>query len=451
MKKYIVTIIFLGLFTYESYAQANGTWVVASTIPSSELVIVDSSTLLAYFDPVLLRSDDGGYTWSKHQFIAPPNFSLNKVTASTRTNYYSYDNNSIFQTQDGGDSWSLAHVFNDTIDNTSFAFKMLSEKDGFVLFKDLSSNKRHLLVTNDGCHSFTSIMEDSMFKSISGKDSNFAAFDMTWIDPLNGAVFIPTIHTPHNKILITHDGGANWKIITMKTPTGDSIIKLEQPVYYGGGAFLSTYSFLSNGDHPFFYYSTDRGDNWEFTDSSDLTTNILTLGQSGPTTFWGSARQSKSELFSAPRNVMLHTNDLGKHWTVDRVAIKDYDVSFISFSDSNHGFAQSYKIGKNSDSVYLLKFIKTNSIVNVAGTSDQNDLIKIYPNPCQERIQISNLYNVASLVVTNMLGQRVFVSTKKMNDPYEINTSKFEAGRYNVDCFTDDGTKVQKSFVKLTP
>lgn len=78
---------------------------------------------------------------------------------------------------------------------------------------------------------------------------------------------------------------------------------------------------------------------------------------------------------------------------------------------------------------------------NGSGTAiaEKTNTFNIYPNPCINNVTLSNLENVKSVEVSNILGQMVYRNTSVGSD-MELSTSDFEEGLYFVRIvdFNDD-------------
>jgi hypothetical protein len=107
------------------------------------------------------------------------------------------------------------------------------------------------------------------------------------------------------------------------------------------------------------------------------------------------------------------------------------------------------KEADNDDYVLLNLQNCMNSITGINNESELNDLIKVFPNPTRDEIQvISNQLSVNSIEIFNSLGEKIYYSPITDNRlPITINISDIPSGVYFVEVNTENGVGV-KQFVK---
>ncbi|MFA5646792.1 MAG: InlB B-repeat-containing protein [Bacteroidales bacterium] len=75
--------------------------------------------------------------------------------------------------------------------------------------------------------------------------------------------------------------------------------------------------------------------------------------------------------------------------------------------------------------------------------------VKVYPNPFTHRLVIANASNVNRIVVTNLIGQPMQVSTQvNANSEWVISTTSLKSGIYIVTLYSTDGKRVVRKVVK---
>jgi len=75
--------------------------------------------------------------------------------------------------------------------------------------------------------------------------------------------------------------------------------------------------------------------------------------------------------------------------------------------------------------------------------------VKVYPNPFTHRLVISGARNVSRIVVTNLIGQPMQVSTQvNANSEWVISTTSLKSGIYLVTLYSTDGKRVVRKVVK---
>lgn len=83
---------------------------------------------------------------------------------------------------------------------------------------------------------------------------------------------------------------------------------------------------------------------------------------------------------------------------------------------------------------------------SILSSRNLDDLVRVYPNPCKERIFVMNQSGktVVSTIIYNLNGVKVFAG----ENPREINTSAFRPGRYLVEIRFSDNTLVRKNIIR---
>jgi hypothetical protein len=89
--------------------------------------------------------------------------------------------------------------------------------------------------------------------------------------------------------------------------------------------------------------------------------------------------------------------------------------------------------------------------VVITGTSSVNTiskLVQIYPNPATSSLNVNSVSNIENIVVTNVIGQRVFNVNNIQTSNYTIDVADLANGVYLITVENTDGTSVLTKFVK---
>ena len=436
--KHILTTILLMLVIATCCSQPKGYWrETKSAIPSNTIIYIIDSSLTIAVDTgrFFSTSSDGGDSWSTLS-----GFRLRKQTSLFPLNkslFYQIDSQAIYRSTNGGFSWQKLFTIPDAPGIQS-GLKMWNPLDGFLLYED-SAKHFHDMITHDGGLSFTDFGHDSIFRSI----STVGNFRVQWLDTLNGLVYFSLGSAPSNKVLVTRNGSKDWHITNVFSPSGDTNVFLS--ANYSGG-FEDTYSLFNINAKPYFYFSSDFGEHWATSDTASITTNIAFPSQSGKNTLWASARQTKTDFSPAPRNLLLYSDDLGKNWKPDYLSFKNYDIGFIRFTDSLHGYARGFRIGQAG--ILSFKFIAGSGSVRENDKPSDPSALRIYPNPCIDVLRVESNAQMYALRIIDILGrcQESFIGQNK-----SVDTSLLPEGLYTLEFIVNDGSRVRVSFRKITP
>lgn len=434
--KAILFILTSICFFSSGLAQPKGYWrETNSPIPSNAGInIVDSALMIAVDTARFFStSTDGGDSWSVFSSYRLKQRSLLPLSKSL---FYQIDSNTIFRSTNSGLNWEQLFAIDKTSEIRGFI--MWNASSGFLLYSDTAKHY-YDLVTHDGGITFTKLGHDSIFQS-----ANYKGIKMKWIDSLNGLVH-PYGSTPNNNILVTHNGGKDWQITHILSVVGDSIVRIAQGYSYGKD---NTYNLFDISSRPYFYYSTDYGDHWAISDSLTIPSNIAYPAQSAQNSLWASARQTKTDISPAPRNLLLFTDDFGKQWKADYVTFKDYDIGFLYFTDSLHGFARGFKIGQATSGILSFKFIAERSGVTQDGNIQRTSDFEIYPNPCKDILHLKTSKSFAVLRIINLLGECVLRYNSQIEN---FDISKLPNGFYTIEGIVKNGSILKNSFLKITP
>lgn len=138
--------------------------------------------------------------------------------------------------------------------------------------------------------------------------------------------------------------------------------------------------------------------------------------------------------------VVTGDNTYGSQVTVS-VELND-EYSFLNWTEDGEIVSeeQTYEFTLHSDRVLVANLLST------VGIEEQENVVKIYPNPVGSKLTIETAEVVNSVEIYNVLGAKVYSQNGGANK-LEIQTSQLPAGTYLIH-LTTDNTTVMKRFVK---
>ncbi len=222
------------------------TWV--ETSPSNvdnitNIQMLDSDVGYALSGEVLLKTNDGGYTWQQkfdHTFSIDDLFFLDSLEGYILASY------ELYRTTDGGDSWSL--VFSD-YNASLIAFCMVDTVSYFVgfygdMFKSLAPY-------------------NSLQRIGSERVGHFYGIEFT--DSINGYARVFNRKNLKIELYKTNDAGKNWNKLNI--PTNNNIMKFTSQ---------SESSVFAIDDSEIFYMSNNGGEDWESV-NLNITNSIFSI------------------------------------------------------------------------------------------------------------------------------------------------------------------------------
>ncbi len=311
----------------------------------------------SFIDPVLKRTDDGGYTWQ--DLPIPPGVESitgmsvlgpDKLWIAAENGIYNPDLPGTmavaFHSTDGGQTWT-SHILGSHISTGVRKIKFFDENSGYAI------THSNLFVTNDGGQSWESIFlptglfpsftdiaitenntvfvssgTPGLWKSTDGGnnwENKFAGkigyfSDIMFVDDNLG--YLSGYDIWNNFILKTTDGGQNWQeSYTEQRTNANRIIKLE--ITELGHIITAT-------NDRRIIKSNDSGANWEVLDiQTDASINSLTV-PSVDAIFVGS-----------PAGTILKSTNGGESWSeINSPIVSSYTLSAnLHFLDGLNGFA----------------------------------------------------------------------------------------------------------------
>lgn len=115
--------------------------------------------------------------------------------------------------------------------------------------------------------------------------------------------------------------------------------------------------------------------------------------------------------------------------------------NYIITKDSYHDRTGSVKV-TDADVALNVSFTP----VSVFGLNSEG--FKLYPNPFTNNITIKGLQDVANIVISNIIGQKILDVSVGKSETIELNTSKFDRGVHLITLYYIDGTRITQKIVK---
>lgn len=411
-----VIIIFLSIFTVLAPIHAQTTW---TQIPSgtdkdlNSIQFVDDQVGFIAGDSVLLKTADGGATWSYLMMDSLPH-NINQTLDILDMHWFNENHGFImagpwggfFQTTDGGLDWEYTGTANSGFCQTSSLF-FFDENNGFA--------------GGAGCfegHIVDRFENGSWYTTTHPHDWNTNSWvtSIEFSDSLNGFA-----GTSRGTLLRTSDGGLNWD--TIPNLAGDSAIT--DFIFYPDGTIRASHQ---NNQEYGVMISTDGGLTWEF--------------------------DNELASFFYPSMNAAHIDENGTTYiageTFNGGLVFDSNASFWNMLTVGHPIND---ITSHSDSITFLAGDSGAIYVNVdPGTLTTGSLIEapefqISPNPTRNILRFSGLDNlVRSTMIFDMNG-RIVQHENGMRNSQTLDVSGLESGVFILQVETEKGL-ARKEFVK---
>lgn len=167
------------------------------------------------------------------------------------------------------------------------------------------------------------------------------------------------------------------------------------------------------------------------------------------------------ELIGASHNVDAIRNGTQLIFNFNHINLPPSSINI----EDGHGYVQyrikpkpGYALGDiipNTASIYfdfnpaiVTNTFNTEFVENLGTDSFETNSIRLYPNPAQDFITISNLNGIISTVnIFEISGKRIFNMTENLTTEINISTSEFAKGMYLVEIITEDNHKINKKLI----
>ncbi len=345
-------------------------------------------------DGGLLRTIDGGYTWSSDTLIANGPFYKSIIDGSSC--YLLNDSSQMMKTINSGADWELL----DVPDITSFYYGMqfVSENTGYMC----GSDGIFVKTINGG----TTWIDKSFTNNYNLRSLYFFNEELGWL-----------IDYTSKEILKTENGGDSW----VSTTLGD--------VY----TFEPLSIFFTNEEEGFattnegvLFKTTDSGDTWE-------EFYVFSYGSGSEIYFI-----NEMEAWYRTSASIYHTYDGGLSWTRGQVPGHMQSMFFLE----NQGW-----LGGGHGLVATCSFtVGLNEYINMATS------ISVFPNPADEDIEVKLVDKsdeILDIKIFNLQGQQVLHFPKlAMMYSFKFNISDLKSGIYILNITSTDSEHLIKLIVQ---
>jgi photosystem II stability/assembly factor-like uncharacterized protein len=358
-------------------------------------------------DSLLLKTADGGQTWSQLNYSGVTFFPngenivdlkfISELVGFMTVGPYT----GSFKTIDGGNTWTAFDAIYSCFTTNLFFF---DENNGFLggsgCFSGEIINK-----LQSGTWSETNVTPT--FISQNGQITNFDFWNSDLgIASSSGDYFFKTI-----------DGGSNWDTIPNNLTPTDSMTSV---LFVTSDAILATYSSTNQGTFGIII-SYDGGLTWqdEMTSATFFYPNMFALEKTGNGQIFIGGEQSLTAGGINP-GLIYEGYGISGNWSYESVAesIRDMD----SYNDS-----VVFAVGQNG---YIVAN-KNLSQLNTEIVDPENEL-EVFPNPNQgEFILKVGKLKIDEIEITDALGKKVFY-LKKLKEGNTIKLHDISAGKFLV-------------------
>ncbi len=393
MKKYIVIILFIVVYSYPVKSQ----WFLqqrTNKFLNSVEFATDKIGFIAGWDGLLLKTTDAGNNWIETQPLTSNDlediFFINESKG-----WIAGERGTVLITSDGGESWDSIST---NIQKRFFSIYFATENDGWIASEDV------IIKTTDGGLNWeiSKSQDTTYYYSV-----YFANKDTGWVAGDSAAVGI---------ILRTTDSGISWhqQFVTPQLGLLSTILFIEDSIGY---AF---------GENGAMVKSTDSGDSWFL-----LTSNIFITDN------WESAffiNRNVGWIAGGANSIIDKTTDGGNNWVRQTYDPTDsYWLYSIFFTDTITGWAVG--VGYDSSGLLTGEIYKT---INggVTSVESENDievtdfnLSQNYPNPFNPTTTIKYSIpseNQVNIKIYNSIGEEMLELVNEVQ-PIGIYKVKFEA------------------------
>jgi hypothetical protein len=414
--KNILTKLVVLLLANTAHAQVS--WTEISTPTSKDLKTIHFvSSQVGYVggDSVLLKTVDGGATWSEMPLDSIPNTGQQEIDILDME-WFDEDHGIIMsgpwgggsETFDGGVNWDYLLLANSGFCQTSALF-FFDEDNGFA--GGAGCFEGHIIDRfSGGVWSTTNDPNDW--------DSQNWVSSIEFKDAMNGLA-----GTVNGTVLRTTDGGQNWD--TIPNLAGDSAVT--DFIFYPDGTIRATHQ---NNVEYGVMISTDGGLTWGF--DNDLASffypsmNAAHIDENGTTYIAGETFGNDGVIFE----------NSGAFWSMLSVNHPINDIT-------SYGDSITFLVG-DSGAIYVNVDLIALSIQEAPQIE-----FNLVPNPAIDELRIAGVQQqVKSFSVVDMFGRTVLQMNTVTRSEAFINVSELNPGSYFISIQTEVGVGT-KRFLKL--
>jgi photosystem II stability/assembly factor-like uncharacterized protein len=309
-----------------------------------KVVMIDSLNIVAIGDTALvLRTTDGGYTWSKQELPIRILKPLD-VSFANPTDGILIDASHLFETKDAGQHWALSpYIPHEAA--SCFAF-------GNSKFAIFTYGSGKMYTTRD---------------------------DWNTVDSLGPA----TEFTPEIQRVL----GSCWY-----APKG---------VLIAGGNRLIPVAGGNTRVHPLIYRSSDTGHSWTlvYEDTTAIHGTVYSMSSATSDTIFAGCTFGRAGI--------LRSTDRGRTWVYDSVLFDPPDTTFIPVATWGIGRNASGEFVASMGYFNTALIVGARAIEGVLGYQNIPFYSYLYPNPANESINIVSEARTGSVFVYDLLGRRV--------------------------------------------
>jgi len=347
-------------------------------------------------DGGLIRTNDGGYSWSYDTIVENGPFYKSRIVGSSC--YLLNDSSQMMKTNNSGDSWELV----DVPDVTTFYYDLqfVNENTGYMC-----GYNGVFVKTIDGGLTWTdlSFNNDLKFRSLYFYDENNG-----WlIDTFNKILF----HTPN--------GGESWSTVTL----GDVYVFEPQSVY-----FIDDNKGFATTTEGVLFMTIDGGSNWE-------EFYVFSYGAESKIHF-----MNDTEGWYKNSGGIYHTYDAGLTWTLCNInGGGSHKRSMFFLGDQgwltgDYGFVATCSFSVDTEEVFNMP------------------LISVFPNPVNSDLEV-NLNDksdrIVEIIMFNLKGQKVKQFTNLQGlQSFKFNVSDLNKGTYILDVGSANSENLIKVIVQ---
>lgn len=360
---FLITFLFVNQYTI---AQTNWQVLQSNTILNLlDVQCLAKDTLFIFGDDgILLKSTDGGVNFTTHQNASALIYSAGYFK-TLDTVFVANGGGNVMQTNNGGSSWNFSGGCTCTIRSICFANAQIG------LFGSLSGVYR----TNNGGASWTNT---SMIP--------FATPNK--IISLNDSIFL---YTDDNLIFKSTNAGESFTIDTLNYGSSFPI---------SGLSFIDdSIGFISSGDGKILK-SINQGNTWNLIGNTgnNVRDIVFTDNQNG------------FAITGNLSNTILRSTDGGVSW------VSEYTATHSIEKFAYDGY---YVFAVGQDGLALKKELSPTFTTDIS----KNE-INLFPNPCIDKLYLTNGIKENEIQIYNSIGQLVYTLNKVSEDPIDISNLK---------------------------
>jgi hypothetical protein len=357
----------------------------------------------------LFITKDSGMTWSSITFLTSGVWGINNLVLADSASIFALagypENNLLFRSIDGGQTWSRI----DDLTGSWFRYiGMFDRSNGIIDIDSSDVNASATFITYDGGNTLADVRAGGDYDealAFTGAERIYG----DWSDTLHWCYAANPNNGP--EIVTTTNGGRNWTQVALD----NSVL----PQYgFAHIAFLRGTPWVwaipnvsGTAD-----VSSDYGLTWHPTDSLPSTNKFIPV--------------TPSEAWTFLTTSLLHTTNSGASWQADSTTFQGYKIADLFFLNAHSGWALLYK---QDSIIYVSRFTSPDSTARV-NESLRNAVLTpvVYPNPAENIVHVHYPFHsgVRSAEVFDIVERRWNVMYDIIGTDISLNTEALPAGIY---------------------